>query len=166
MEFLKITQETEEEFRRIAEKLFYEFAIQTKESKFRILELEFYWKSPSHNDESTYMRKYTNPSNGEWFFHYSGVDIALRNDSINGFGGILIRRIQDLKTKQIFNGPQVCAMKLFSGINAFSKDFTTRIIDYKFNDGNIEKTERIGLGKNPKTNNFNKYHYRFIIKNI
>ena len=78
LDFLKITQETEEEFRNIAEILFNNFAIQNNETKFRLTEIEFYWTSPTHKDESTYKRKYVNPSAGEWFFHYSGVDIATK----------------------------------------------------------------------------------------
>jgi len=51
LDFLKITQESEEEFKNIAEKLFNNFAIQTKDAKYRLTEIEFYWKSPTHNDK-------------------------------------------------------------------------------------------------------------------
>jgi len=164
LDLLKITQESEEEFKNIAEKLFNNFAIQTKDAKYRLTEIEFYWKSPTHNDKSTYERIHVNPSSGEWFFHYSGVDIALKNEEIQGYGGILLRGIYNITSGHTFKGPQICAMKLFSGINAFSESFPTRIIEYNFPEEQIRKTERIGLGENAKKSGFDKFKYRFIIK--
>ena len=69
-DFLAIKEETEEEFQKIAEILFNRYAIQNKDSIYRLSEVEFYWNSPTHKDESTYTRKYVNPSRGEWFFHF------------------------------------------------------------------------------------------------
>lgn len=163
LDFLKITRESEEAFRKIAEILFNKYAIQNKESIYRLTEIEFYWTSPTHKDESTYQRKYVNPSTGEWFFHYSGVDIALKNDEIDGYGGILIRGIIDIKSGKHYKGPQVCAMKLFSGIDAFSGSLMTRIISYEFPQEQTRNTVRIGLGKNAKTSGTDKLPYRFII---
>lgn len=164
IDFLNIRQENEEEFKNIAEILFNEYAIKNKESVYRLTEIEFYWNSPNHNDKSTYERKYVNPQTGEWFFHYSGVDIALRNDDLKGFGGILIRAIKDINSGKPYKGPQVCVMKLFSEINAFSEDFYPKIIKHSFSKEQIVKTERIGLGKNAKESGFDKSTYRFIIK--
>ena len=161
-DFLRVTEETENEFRNIARKLFNDFAIQKEKLIYRLTEIEFYWSSPTHKDESVYKRIHVDPSRGEWFFHYSGVDIALKND--DGYGGILIRGICDIHSGKSFKGPQVCAMKLFSGINAFSDSFSVRIIDYKFPEEQIGETERIGLGKNVKESGFNKFKYRFLIK--
>lgn len=166
LDFLKIKKETEEEFKEIAKKLFNNYAIQTKKSVFRLTEIEFYWNSSSHNDESTYERKYVDPAAGEWFFHYSGVDIALKNEETCGFGGILIRSIYDInsKSQKIFKGPMVCAMKIFSGINAFSDDIFPKIIEYNFSQEELKQTERIGLGNNAKQSGFDKANYRFVIK--
>ncbi len=161
LNFLEIEQETEEEFKNIAEILFNKYAIETKDHSYRIVELEFYWNSSTHKDKSTYERKYVDPQQGEWFFHYSGVDIALRNE--NGYGGILIRGLQDINSGDFFKGPQVCTMKLFSGIKAFSKDFSPRLIEYIFSNEQLSKTERIGLGNNAKESGFNKVKYRFVI---
>ena len=83
MDFLKIINETEREFETIAHMLFDNFAIQTHTALYRFIEIEFYWNSPNHVDNSTYQRKYVNPKSGDWFFHYSGVDIALKNDQAN-----------------------------------------------------------------------------------
>ena len=130
MEFLNVTNETQEGFKEIAQTLFDEYAIQTHTTLYRLVEIEFYWHSSSHPDKSTYDRRHADPKTGEWFFHYSGVDIALRNKETGGYGGILIRGIYDCNTKKITSGPMVCAMKLFSGYSAFSKSIETRLISY------------------------------------
>jgi len=163
IEFLKIEKETEYEFESIADKLFNDFAIENHESKYRLIEIEFYWTSPNHKDSSTYQRNHVYPKNGDWFFHYSGVDIALENDEIGGFGGILIRGVYSLKEKKVYNGPMVCAMKLFSGTNAFSDSIKTRIIEHKFDRQKLNKSPRIGLGKNAIESGTAKLNYRFTI---
>lgn len=53
MDFLQIRQETEEEFEGIALQLFNNYAIQNHASIFRITDVEFYWNSSNHMDEST-----------------------------------------------------------------------------------------------------------------
>ena len=163
-DFLYIKEGNEKEFKNIAFQLFNNYAIQNNDSVFRLNEIEFYWTSQNHLDESTYERKYVDPNTGEWFFHYSGVDIALRNDKIKGYGGILIRGIVDIKSnpEKPYKGPQVCAMKLFSGISAFVNSFPVRIIDYKFEEKKIKETIRIGLGKNAVKSGTDKLRYRFI----
>lgn len=163
--FLNIKQETIEEFKNIAEKLFNNYVIQTKDSLFRLTDIEFYWKSSTHTDESTYERRYVDPATGEWFFHYSGVDIALKNDETKGYGGILIREICDINTTppKTYKGPQVCTMKLFSGNKAFSESFFPKIIEHEFKKEQIIETERIRLGENAKKGGFDKSRYRFFI---
>ena len=163
MEFLNIIKETEEEFETIACNLFDNFAIQTHNALYRFVEIEFYWNSPNHIDNSTYQRKYVDPKSGDWFFHYSGVDIALKNEKTGGYGGILIRGIYDINQKIIYKGPLVCAMKLFSETNAFTEYIKTKVIAYTFEKSSILKSERVGLGQNAKENGANKLNYRFII---
>jgi hypothetical protein len=163
LEFLVIKKETEEEFKKIADILFNRYAIQNSRSIYRLSEIEFYWNSPTHKDESTYPRKYVDPSTGEWFFHYSGVDIALKNDEIHGYGGILIRGIVDVKSGKKYKGPQVSAMVIFSGGNAFSDSFSTRFVEYKFPKSQTKNTIRVGLGENAKESGADKLKYRFIL---
>lgn len=163
MNFLKITNESPDGFKTIAQKLFNDYAIQTNDSLFRLIEIEFYWNSESHIDKSTYARKYVDPKTGDWFFHYSGVDIALRDEETGGYGGILIRGILDVNNHRIFKGPQVCVMKLFSETNAFSESIKTRIIEHKFEDAVITSTQRIGLSKSPILDGADKLSYRFTI---
>ena len=164
MEFLNITNENEDEFAHIAKKLLNNYAIKNHESTFRFTDIEFYWNSSSHKDESTYKRKYADPKTGEWFFHYSGVDIALKNENNKGYGGILIRGIYDVKNKHCFDGPMICCMKLFSGTNAFSKSIKTRIIKKKFTPNEVQKGPRIGLGENAKESGTTMLNYRFHIE--
>ncbi len=78
MDFLEIIKEGEDEFRKVAQTLFDEYAIQTDKALYRLTEIEFYWNSNTHADNSTYKRKHVDLKSGDWFFHYSGVDIALK----------------------------------------------------------------------------------------
>lgn len=162
--FLEIINESEEEFHDIASALFHNYAIQNHDSIFRIIEIEFYWTSHNHKDDSTYKRNHVDPKQGEWFFHYSGVDIALKNDKTGGYGGILIRAIRDIKEKRVYKGPMVCAMKLFSGTDAFSDSIKTRIVEHEFKKTNIKKGQRKGLGENAKKSGTDKLNYNYFIE--
>ena len=161
--FLNIRTESISEFDTIADHLLNDYAIENHESLFRLIEIEFYWNSPTHNDNSTYSRKHTNPENGDWFFHYSGVDISLKSQLLKGHGGILIRGIYCLKEDRPYSGPMVCAMKLFSGTNAFSSSIKTKIIPHKFERKEFKKTPRIGLGKNAVESGTKHLEYRYTI---
>jgi hypothetical protein len=163
MNFLNIIKETEEEFEAIASSLFNNFAIQTYNALYRLVEIEFYWNSPNHVDNCTYKRKYVDPKSGDWFFHYSGVDIALKNEETGGYGGILIRSIYDINTEVFYKGPMVCAMKLFSETNAFTQSIKTQIIPYAFEKSNIINSVRVGIGQNGQENGADKLNYRFVI---
>lgn len=161
MNFLQAFEESKSGFAGIAQKLFDNYAIEARAKIFRIMDIEFYWHSKNHPDKSTYGRKHVDPKTGEWFFHYSGVDIALRNERTGGFGGILIRGLYDLNEERRISGPQVCAMKLFSGYDAFAGSITTRIIGYEFPPAKIQSHERVGLGMNAKDNGADRLKYRF-----
>ncbi len=163
MDFLNINNETEEEFKTIARMLFDNFAIQTHNALYRFVEVEFYWNSPNHIDNSTYQRKHVDPKAGDWFFHYSGVDIALKNEQTGGYGGILIRSIYDINKKTIVKGPMVCAMKLFSETNAFTESIKTKIVSYTFEKSDISERPRVGLGQNAKGTGADKLNYAFVI---
>lgn len=163
MEFLNIVKETEVEFESIANKLFDNFAIQTHKTIYRFIDIEFYWNSSKHIDNSTYKRKHVDPKTGEWFFHYSGVDIALKNEETGGYGGILIRGIYDINKKIIIKGPMVCAMKLFSGTSAFEESIQTKVVSHNFDKSAISKDKRVGLGLNSKANGADELNYRFFI---
>lgn len=161
--FLIIKSESQNEFDEIANYLMNSYGVKNDYSLFRLSEIEVYWNSPTHNDNSTYNRKHVDPNSGEWFFHYSGVDIALKSDKLQGHGGILIRRVYCLAEKKTYKGPLVCAMKLFSGNNAFKKSEMPMLIEYPFKHETISKSPRIGLGKNAKEGNTDTLEYRYTI---
>lgn len=162
-DFLRIEFETEKEFDKIAHELLNNYAIENHESLYRLIEIEFYWNSPKHKDDSTYQRKRVDPNNGDWFFHYSGVDIALKNEKLGGYGGILIRGVYSLKERQSFKGPMVCAMKLFSGTSAFSESIKTKIVEHEFDKKEIIKRPRLGLGNNAIESGTDLLDYRYSI---
>jgi hypothetical protein len=167
MDFLVIKGNPEACFENIAEKLFFEYAIETHSgSVFRITEAEFYWQSDTHEDKSTYERKHADPEMGEWFFHYSGVDISLRDRSANGYGGILIRSIREVTgdKPKTYKGPMVCATRLFSGINAFNGTKVARLVPLTFPKTIVETSGKIGLGKVAKESGADKLQYRFFLK--
>jgi hypothetical protein len=166
MDFLSIKNETEHEFQAIANKLFHEYAIQTHNSIYRITELEFYWHSPTHEDKSVYERKHVDPELGSWYFHYSGVDIALKNKINGGIGGILLRSVYDINQQKSYKGPMVSAMRLFSGTNAFEKTIETKIIQHLFPQAEIICKPRVGLGKNAVESGTHERLYNFSITHI
>ena len=165
MDFLKITPDKENEagFTEIAKMLFDEYAIQKGDQLFRLMEIEFYWKSETHDDQSTYGRNHIQPKAGDWFFHYSGVDIALDDPELKGEGGILIRGIYDLTERKEIKGPMVCAMTLFSGFNAFDGIIQTKLISKPFDSLPIKAGPRKGLGKNAEINDMHVKNYAFSI---
>lgn len=163
MELLKLSEQPERDFPRIANALFNDYALETTNSIYRLTDIEFYWHSPSHEDKSVYSRHHVDPRVGEWFFHYSGVDIALRDEAM-GYGGILIRGMYDIVNSERVSGPQVCAMKLFSGYDAFNGAITTRIIKHEFPRVEVCCTKRKNLGKNARETGADEFKYRFNIQ--
>lgn len=162
MNILKISENPSIRIPEIAQALFNNYAIQTKDAIYRLTEIEFYWHSSTHKDGSVYGRHHIDPKAGEWFFHYSGVDIALRN--AGGHGGILIRGLYNINTKERITGPQVCAMRLFSGYDAFNGAITTRIIERAFSPAETQCHIRKGLGKNAKDTGADQFKYRFVLQ--
>lgn len=161
MKFLHAFEESENGFRNIAQVLFDKYAIRTEGGEYRLVDIEFYWHSPTHQDKSTYDRRHVNPKTGEWLFHFSGVDIALRNEEGKGYGGILIRGIYDPSKDKCIEGPLVCGMMLFSGHDAFSGETATRLVSCQFPSAEVKTSKRKGLGKNAKYGGFSEREYRF-----
>lgn len=160
-DFLKVVQEDEAGFKAMAEQLFHHYAIQTHDTLYRLCEIEFYWNAPGHIDNSTYKRKHVDPKSGDWFFHYSGVDIALRDEATGGYGGILIRSVYDVAKQVYIKGPMVCAMKLFSATSAFAPSIKTHIIAHEFPPASIQTRPRIGLSA--QENGADQWNYAFWI---
>ena len=57
----------------------------------------------------------------------------------------------------------ICAMKLFSGTDAFSDSIKTKIIDHNFEQLKIEKGSRVGLGENAIKSGTESLKYRYYI---
>lgn len=99
----------------IAEKLLKNYCIQCGEKKYYFAEIEFYYydKERWNNkwNEKTYPRDKKDA--GDFFFHYSGVDICFNSKFDEGkFGGILIRSLKD--DGHFITGPSVCMLEILN----------------------------------------------------
>jgi hypothetical protein len=87
------------------------------EGEYRIAEVEFYLKNEdAHKDTFTHCDP-IQAKNGKWYFHrmnptnpmsfkagtYKGMDLTFGGEKV--FGGILIRALYNIKTKQYIDGP-------------------------------------------------------------
>lgn len=133
-------EEIKDTFKSIANYLKNYCVIKTKDEKYRILDFEFYFFNQNHQDITTH------PRNSEalcWYINdFGGIDLnfkseikinkdpikkkgieiysykyILSEDSYSYFGGVLIRQIQRLSDKVIFDGPLKVA-ELFRTFNA------------------------------------------------
>lgn len=102
-------------FQEIANLLMNKCVISKGEAKYEIVEIEFYLFTSDHQDVITYPRKL---SSCQWFFHQSGVDLTFESNTEH-FGGILIRGLRDIETRQLTFGPQKCVDLLWDKFNAF-----------------------------------------------
>lgn len=109
-----------DEFQKIAKTLMLNYIIQQGEQHYAIVEIEFYFYSAEHKDCITYPRKM---DAGRWFFHQSGVDLTFKSVD-KSFGGILIRGIYSLKTREYTFGPQKCVDLLWNNFDAFDNKNT------------------------------------------
>lgn len=96
--------------------------IKLKEESFSFLEIEFYYRSPSHLDPYSHCSN-DQKEGGNWAFHktgksyrsgtFKGLDITLGNinrekEKINSYGGILIRSLYNYDSQKIICGPCLC----------------------------------------------------------
>ncbi len=164
MDFLRVSTASQEQFQKMAECLMNDYVICKGNELYRMMEIEFYWHDENHQDKSVYKRNHIDPLHGAWFFHFSGVDIALKNSS-GGYGGVLIRSILNISDSElkVHKGPMVCAMILFSGIDAFN---STKLMPYITKHSmpafTLKSTKRVGLGKNAEEGGFRHAEYRFV----
>ena len=126
-------KEPQKLFQTIAEELMCNYVIQKGKQQYKIVEIEFYFYSPDHQDIITYPRDI---KAGRWFFHPSGVDLTFTSNGIEYlkdgkykisdnayFGGILIRglyKFDDKDSIYIF-GPQKCVNELWDNFSAFDE---------------------------------------------
>lgn len=128
LDFLKLpSQDWNKEFKRIATDLFCKYSIRANEKTYNILEIEFYYDAPdeNHPDHFIYDKTDRNKSIGNWFFHYSGIDLTFGQNGTRG--GILIRAIKEGEPFTI--GPlrtMVALMNEFPSLTS-GKDFPLKL---------------------------------------
>ena len=168
LDFLKLrSKDWDEEFERIATTLCNEYLICANERKFSIVDIEFYYYSETnHPDPFVYQASERNKKMGEWFFHYSGIDITLGEGESRG--GILIRAIKDIHTDEYILGPLKSMYVLLNCIPSIStgNPFLLRLEhNPKSQSGKLGKEVRIGLDSDKKKKDPGRYQdkaYRFI----
>ena len=157
-------------FEEIAEILLFNSHIETATGKYRILEIEFYFKNDNHKDNITIART---EYSGMWWLHDYGVDLTFESDETKNFyGGILLRSmisINENDNNNEFYGPRICCWELFYS-SALEKNSTPHIIinDKKNSfDGTLEKTQRYITRKpKPEDGNYRNSPYRFYVKGL
>lgn len=98
-------------FDELANYLINECILAVNENEYRIAEIEFYYfDKDNHPDVFTHRNECQKKSN-LFYFHTAGVDITFGN--VNYYGGILIRSIINLQTKEYIIGPNKVAYKEF-----------------------------------------------------
>lgn len=151
-------------FDNIAKILMTQCVISKGETKYEIVEIEFYLYSKEHQDVITYPREL---AAGQWYFHQSGVDLTFESNTEH-FGGILIRGVRNISTDELTLGPQKCVNLLWDKADAFkviNDDYPT-IIDYiERLDDNIRTFPRwISVKEETKTEKISDWSNR-VIKN-
>jgi len=167
--FLKLQKHPEiedlhPEFVRISSELMNNWILQIEESKYRIIEIEFYFKGGTHNDNYTHCHELQRKF-GRWYFHGSGLDLTFGNN--NFYGGILIREIYNLVTKvKPTYGPINVVTELFSNIQTvYNNTFSFGLIPDK--DKIITRqtpiaAPRVGLNRIKNPTMYDKL-YRFLV---
>ena len=148
-------------FKEISVLMFILYFIKTKNCNYRITEIEFYYYSKNHKDETTYgFAKNMNklPERIQrlkkaqcdpltWFFHYSGIDLVIGKEDEPG--GILIRGIENIRTKEKLRGPLVVLLELLNqqidigGNKALQIEVVPNNNEFQFE---LVVSKRVGLG--------------------
>lgn len=162
-------------FDRIAKDIF-RSAIKVNYHLLRITEIEFYFWSDEHQDNTTHDH---NRNAGEWRMHNQGIDITFQaeGDKKSGqVGGILIRGIYDKsieeeeEKKRYINGPRKVLFRIFELMGKVEEQSTLQLIPKHFENIPIHTTSRHGL-KESATKDYvidDKYiskHYRYFTDN-
>ena len=111
---IPISNDPETSFNQTAKHLLSNVCLVVNGHSFRLIEIEFYLYNDKHSDVFAHCYKYQK-TNFKWYFHhasdkehsykggtYKGLDLTC--GSVNSYGGILIRAIQDNEGK-IIEGP-------------------------------------------------------------
>jgi hypothetical protein len=139
----------------IARTIFSDYQIVTPKNNYRILELEFYYHSlPKNRDEQCY-KDTKQKTHGEWFFHYSGIDITIGNES--AFGSFLIRSIGKLDNQErefkVINGPLKLKNEILNNFDLVTTELKFPFFQFvpkKFDFGtesSFKRTTRVGISR-------------------
>jgi hypothetical protein len=161
-------------FSEIADILLFKSYIKTANNKYRILEIEFYFKNNNHNDNVTIERT---EDAGMWWLHDYGVDLSFKSDeNKNFYGGILIRSIiplidtsNQLNEEKAICGPRNCCWYLFYS-SALEPNIAPLIVineGASRHIGEMESTTRHLTGKPKKEDgDYRNSFYRFYVKGL
>lgn len=149
-------------FLKIAHILLFKSYIKTKNGNFRMLEIEFYFRNCTHNDEVTIIRT---EKAGMWWLHDYGVDLSFKSEGRTFCGGVLIRSIVPLfkeNGENVICGPKNCCWVLFYS-SAIEHSFAPQIVGTSADFiGEMGMTTRYITGKTKGIDG----DYRFFVKGL
>ena len=151
---LKESSEMEVYFDKLSDYLFHHLAIKAGEKTYTFIEVEFYYynKNGIFNGP-LYSCTYPRTRNaGQFFWHYSGLDICFESSEENRyFGGILIRSLKkqkddqkknDEEREEIIAGPMRCSDEILNSCETKLPE----LIEYESNpDSEPQTTFRYGV---------------------
>ena len=155
----------DESFERIANDLMNNWLLKIESEIYRITEIEFYYKSESHNDPYSHGHVLQKEKE-KWYFHGSGIDITFGTNET--YGGILIRAIYNFKEDNYIYGPLNCATEIFNTLgNIYNKVMSFGLIPSREFNSAIETeipicAPRVGLSPQ-KNKAYSERFYRFLI---
>jgi len=168
---------THNDFETIANIILNKLILKAGSKKFRICEIEMYFKNQDHDDKYVH----SNPdqkSYGKFYFHkyqngtfksgtWKGLDIVLGND--NKYFGILIRSLMDLDTNEFIEGPCKSVNKILEQFNCadveelFNNEFAgicqISMTDEKINLASVDTLAKLDIFKGPRIGLSDKYPY-------
>jgi hypothetical protein len=155
-----------EQIQGIARELFSKYELIVNDISFDLCELEFYYSAKGlHEDPYTHNDK-LQLTNGQWYFHGSGIDLTIGDEKEN-FGGILLRGIHNQTRGDFISGPLKVAKELFQHFGSFSlKEIQFGLSIRKqcrnLADVDFASSTRINLPKREDLENYKDKKYRFI----
>jgi hypothetical protein len=186
---------THNQFNDIADILLNKSQLVVKDKRFRLCEIEFYYKGKDHEDTYTHCSD-DQLEFGRFYFHkfkngsyksgtYKGMDLTFGDKKNNLYCGILIRSMMDIDTNDFIEGPCKCVNKIleifgFDDVAGFMAEGDDRkVIDiYKkkyqlyiqdtatLNKEDIYVGPRVGLSDKYPDYKLKDYRYATMIKLI
>lgn len=155
----------DEDFQRIANDLLNEWVLKVEDSLYRITEIEFYYKDDCKEHDDSYIHGHLLQRQiGKWYFHGSGIDITFGNDG--AYGGILIRAISNIQSKEYIYGPLVCVQELFKNFpTIFNREINFGLIPAEenlFEKEKLIRAPRVGLNPQKDPEMCGRF-YRFLV---